>query len=222
MVPQLPFQKILHLLNKSHKPSVKVATSTISGGGDGVFVAEKDVDPALPLCLYPGVYTPGLPLHVVSDDAASVYLANKTLPPSGIMFEHNAYIFNLSQLGGYIDGEALHHRSPINPSACAHKINHNARGANARVVPFYWSHVLREKEVHKGEFYDIPNALRNDNSPWYFDGERVYCFNNSDTEHQPLCGAVVFTTQPLEAGSELLLDYALKLPLPPWAREWHA
>ena len=56
------------------------------------------------MCLYPGVYTPGIPIHAMG---RAEYLASLS-PPSnyGTDIELNSYIMNVDS-GGYIDGAAL-------------------------------------------------------------------------------------------------------------------
>lgn len=73
------------------------------------------------MCLYPGIYSPGIPIHAVG---CAEYLANQY----GSDIEENAYIMNLT-CGGYIDGRALDSQYDkealdSNPSACGHMINH--------------------------------------------------------------------------------------------------
>ena len=56
------------------------------------------------MCLYPGIYTPGIPAGYLSHEVE--YLGNKS-PPSnyGRDITDNAYIMNLNSCGGYIDGD---------------------------------------------------------------------------------------------------------------------
>lgn len=184
-------QQIRHLLQKSHTPKVRVSQSTIHPeAGKGV-VSTSTVSPShdvpVALCLYPGVYTPGLPSHVrMAADASAdpVYLAG-VRPPSfysghsvgggkagsnvesknngesddkyedknwgqsvegGLEMEDNAYVMNLQDCGGYIDGCALVDRHgarlEVNPSACGHLVNHDSAVSNTAVVSFHWSHVF--------------------------------------------------------------------------------
>ncbi|CAB9517602.1 expressed unknown protein [Seminavis robusta] len=223
------YRDVFRLLRRDHTPVVKVAPSQIApDAGDGVFVSMPQSKSLTPLCLYPGIYTPGLP-HRAADEEI-VYMANDLLPPSGISNEDNAYILNLSELGGYMDGLALggHSKNRLdeNPVACAHMINHSSQLANAKIEPFYWEDVFREggeERCDTGHLYGKPNEMRNDNSPWYFDGleNKLYRFRDSDTQVSLCCGVAVFATQPLQAGQELLLDYKLNHPLPSWAESWY-
>ena len=93
--------QIRNLLKRNHEPIVEVCNSSISGAGNGVFSRQCINDTPRVMCLYPGIYTPGMPLH------ATKYLANQ-VPPSfhrgGPGMHENAYIMNLQSCGGYIDG----------------------------------------------------------------------------------------------------------------------
>lgn len=243
-LPRSFYHEILSLIEKQHIPRVRIGTSTIRGADQGVF-AKQNIPVSVPFCLYPGVYTPGLPSFAIADDSI-IYLANEeTLPPSGIPFDENAYILNMPQVGGYLDGLALsgentaisqqrsnsnsRRRLDENPSACAHKINHSFSSVNARIVPFFWDGVLKElcKENETAEVdtdcYALPNVIRNDGSPWYLDGStnKVWFFNNDSQACCRLCGAAVCATRMLQPGDEVFLDYSLKSPLPLWATNWY-
>jgi hypothetical protein len=164
---------------------VMVQPSSIPGGGYGVFY--NDVGRCKPLrddhsnddiangkinapecdlqvlCLYPGVYTPPLPLHVLmasqcdAQPVEDVYLARE-ISPSGVDFQNNPYVLNLStRMGGYIDAMALDRyslqrgdgeqnddtlsigmcdvddaRLDFSPSACGHLINHYRFGGGKK------------------------------------------------------------------------------------------
>jgi hypothetical protein len=231
------YREIRKLLRKDHIPKIAVASSKIAkDAGDGVFVA-RAVPVSTPLCLYPGIYTPGLPLHVTRDVDDVVYLANELLPPSGIPYDDNAYILNVTEIGGYIDGLALENKFTLergepktrvldeNPSACAHKINHSSRFVNTDIVPFYWTDVFEgaDDDDMQNSFH-IPNSIRSDGAPWYFDGvdNKLHHFISNDIDRcVSLCGVVVVSTENLATGDELLLNYKLKLPVPPWACDWY-
>jgi hypothetical protein len=235
---QAPFyREIKKLLRKDHIPKVTVARSKIAkDAGDGVF-ATRTVPVSTPLCLYPGIYTPGLPLRVSRDVDDVVYLANELLPPSGISNEDNAYILNVTEICGYIDGLALEEKFTLecgepqtrvldeNPSACAHKINHSSRFVNTKIKPFYWTDVFEEAdEDDKQNIFHIPNSIRSDGAPWYFDGveNRLHHFSSNDTDRcVSLCGVAMVATKNLSDGDELLMNYKLKLPVPPWACDWY-
>lgn len=127
--------------------------------GRGVFSKQSISTEDLPMvmCLYPGIYTPGLPIHMLgaASSCSAVYLANKS-PPSnyGTDINDNAYIMNLS-CGGYIDGYALNcQRREVtnnyvlnsNPSACGHLINHHSVRNNVEVHSFVWDDILLDDE----------------------------------------------------------------------------
>ena len=245
------YREIRNLLKKHHSPRVSVARSGITSNadaGEGVFVvSRRTIEPDIPMCLYPGIFTPGLPPIAIADDSI-VYLGNE-MPPSGVNNDENAYILNLSELGGYLDGLALLASEPptisaanseveptltrrldVNPSACGHKVNHSSRRANVMFVPFFWKDVFpkdatqRQDPQHEDEWLaSLPNTMRNDNSPWYFDGHtnELCHFRANDIGPQLLCGAALCSLRTMEPGEEAFLDYGLKLPYPPWAREWY-
>ena len=118
------YQEIRTLLEGIRPPRVSVSRSGIVSDtdvGEGVFVTSQDTihhPPSVPLCLYPGVYTPGLPplLAMADDDSMITYLGN-TVPPSGIDNDHNAYILNIPEVGGYLDGLALSPSSSLSAPA---------------------------------------------------------------------------------------------------------
>lgn len=164
-----------------------------------------------PLCLYPGIYTPPLPppaLHptIHNDVAATVeggaggfiYMANADVDT----LQTNAYILNLPEMGGYIDGSisSLDGKNE-NPSAVGHLINHpnviEGKEANVALLSFAWKDVLaRDEKDHKenegishneslSTFFSIPNTMRADGSPWYLDtqtGELIY-FDCTQSHH---------------------------------------
>ena len=152
-------QQVHDLLLKSHAPRVVVQPSQIAGAGNGVFYVntdnnndggstsyneqhEQQEDQPTVLCLYPGIYTPGLPSHI--DVESSIYLATNNeertgaVTPSGVPFQDNAYILNVPvPYNGYIDGNNT--TTIMNPSSsssslvgegtvlskfCGHYINH--------------------------------------------------------------------------------------------------
>jgi hypothetical protein len=72
--------------------------------------------------------------------------------------------------------------------------------------------------------FALPNDLRKDGSPWYFDGiiQRIQIFENSDKEPLPsVCGGAIVISKPLDSGDELLLDYGLRKPYASWAKDWY-
>ena len=177
--------QILHLLKRDHKPRVQVHKSNIEGAGSGVFSKQRiectdDTKKPTVICLYPGIFTPGLPLHATSPHSTAQYLANQ-VPPSfqqgegPCMMHENAYIMNLQKCGGYIDGKSLNsqyndHKLDDNQSACAHLVNHHANDHNTMVYSFAWKEML-EHDFNTEEYnardgdedhYPLPNEVRSD------------------------------------------------------------
>ena len=203
-------------------------------------VSSNDVP--MVMCLYPGIYTPGLPLACCADDAE--YLANQS-PPSnaaGSSIDNNAYIMNVTLMGGYIDGCALksqynnkENMLDMNPSACGHLINHDSVRKNVDVVTFAWDQLITKRRdndvtlnnnLDDESYYQIPNELRADATPWYYDTSLDEIISFPSREHTPLshsllCGAAIVLTAPISRGEELLLDYGLKKPYPNWAAKWY-
>lgn len=223
--------QVQHLLSRHHKPLVIVQPSSVEGAGKGVF-ASDDIPAGYAACLYPGVYTPGLPLYtgILHDDC--VYLA-KEITPSGCPPEHNPYILNLHTFsGGYLDGNALQTAAEAecsrnreldeNPSACAHLVNHN-RKANVEVISFRWRDILGDGSRENERHFALPNTLRTDGTPWYLDRSAIVRFptERGRDERISLCGAAFCTRSRIEKGTELFLDYNLKEPVPAWASSWY-
>jgi hypothetical protein len=236
---------IRNLLTKAHIPYVKSGPSLIAGRG--VF-ASTNIEPNHVVALYPGIYTPPHPHlflknsisddYFYSDEELVLLTSNTTgsfVSPSGRDVEQNAYILNLSMIGGYLDGACLtgvKNRRPldINPSACGHLINHSATLANVEFQCFRWSDIVPEfdddidYDSHE-LMYDLPNERRQDGSPWYIDGDRLVRFPNADEtiprNLHAVGGAAFVTTRRIAVGEELLLNYRLRKPYPGWAKDWY-
>jgi hypothetical protein len=166
--------------------------------------------------------------------------------PSGVHPQQNAYLLNLKDVGGYLDGLAtVSHpgsqktktSSPPppaedNPSACGHMVNHNpGRHANVKVVSFFWKNVLdcdnelpRMTEQSMKDRYSLPNQMRSDKFPWYYDpidDKVVYGNDVSCGNEENVCGAAMIVQKPIPIGDELYLDYELQQPYPDWAKDWY-
>lgn len=241
-------KQVCHLLQKTHTPRVAVRRSQVPGAGKGVFyVGHRDEDSNLPkvLCLYPGIYTPPLPLVSTgimgsqedNNELMDAYLA-KHMPPSQVPLEENAYILNLETVGGYLDGCALHSvgkssRLDASPSACGHLVNHyrsTGDKPNVKVISFRWNDVLGQEFDDEMTISDLPNDMRCDGSPWYFDiiTQDVVYFPRWEEEqtrvlHPLVAGAaIVSINDRLRDGQELFLDYQLRSDdLPKWAIDWY-
>lgn len=206
-------------------------------------------------CLYPGIYTPPIPMAAscANSLASNDYYLAGQWTPSGIKAESNAYILNLqdSSWGGYLDGLALKDTNETmagpqklqldaNPSACGHLINHNPDGSNVQVISFRWCDVFElSTALNEEDTYDIPNRLRCDGSPWYYDEfeNKLVHFPNRATSletdsaasihevnyyyQQQVCGAAIVLSHQVESGEELFLDYGLHEPYPEWAEGWY-
>lgn len=239
-------QHIIQLLQKSHKPRVIVSKSTIPNAGSGVFstqhVSHNNDTPTV-LCLYPGIYTPPLPIYAMG---RAEYLANLSPPSSKHSdIKDNGYIMNLNSVGGYIDGCALTSQYDttddsldINPSTVGHLVNHDSTESNVGVISFAWDDILSDGRQDTSitrrtneDYFAIPNELRADCSPWYFDTvlDEIVYFRTPDEEtlslpYKLLCGAALVSSAPICKGEELLLDYGLKKDegeYPAWAKEWY-
>ena len=167
------YEQIWDLLKRHHDPLVRVGKSVIPGAGNGVF-SRQCIQSDIPtvMCLYPGIYTPGMPSY------GAHYLANQ-VPPSfrrgrGPSMHDNAYIMNLQSCGGYIDGLSIksqHNdgkKMDMNHSACGHLVNHHALNHNTEVYPFSWNEVLEHNEtihIARGgdeDLFSLPNEMRSD------------------------------------------------------------
>jgi len=142
--------KVLSLLKLSQNPLIEVKQSIITKeAGQGVF-AVKTIKQNIPLCLYPGRYTPPIPHSLgIGDDSIG--------SSPNVMFhqpklEENAYILNLPSLGGYLDGLDLNDIDVTNPSAVGHLINHPSnKVSNVSIIPFLWRDIKIQLEKEKEE-----------------------------------------------------------------------
>jgi hypothetical protein len=193
--------------------------SQIEGAGRGVW-SKTFIPKHCAFCLYPGVYTPGLPLHTTvltasaaDDSGVNVAYLGKSTTPSTRDFDENAYILNVQlSTGGYIDGLALEyttagngngekkmilHRLDENPNACGHCINHSTTRANAKVIKLTIqdneSSISKKDIVDDDQcYYSIPNIVRADKSPWYaVIGEKYHHHDKSNDDNGD--GIVRFT-----------------------------
>lgn len=206
------------LLQSQTKSLVRIGKSRIHGAGNGIF-STRTIEKNTATCLYPGIYTPGFPIHVSPTDDA-IYMGNE-VTPSGIPPEKNAYILNIRlPHGGYIDGAALEDLPSgvaENPLYSGHLINHSSLKANQAMLPFVWGPILDQESLQHTRF-DLPNKRRCDGSPWYSLDGKLHCF---DSRMGPVCGGVFVSTKRVEEGEELLFNYGLHPPLPEWAKPWY-
>lgn len=212
------------LLRRSVTPRVQVKPSHVEGAGRGVFTNHA-IDKDCALCLYAGVFTPGLPL--IPD---AKYLGNESLPSGVDPPALNAYIFNTNH--GYLDGLATNNNkggllSDKNPSACAHLVNHSSDCPTVYPVSFWWHEIFPDNENRlnvDGDndlYYEIPNRRRCDGAPWFLHNGDLTFFDNDDTGNLPCGGAVFCAMHDLKENQEIYLDYGLKHPLPSWAEGWY-
>ena len=88
----------------------------------------------------------------------------------------------MNSVGGYIDGCAFTSQYDttddsldINPSAVGHLVNHDSTESNVDVISFAWDDILSDERQDTSitrtneDYFAIPNELRADCSPWYFD-----------------------------------------------------
>ena len=104
-------QDSLKLLRRDDGASLRVAPSTIPNAGLGVYT-ERFIERHTPICLYPGMYTPPFPTVQLSSRDEDVYYLAKM---SHKNLEDNAYILNLRDVGGYIDGSIVHNLTVSGP-----------------------------------------------------------------------------------------------------------
>jgi hypothetical protein len=244
--------QIQQLLKRSSPPLVEVRKSPIPGAGSGVFVRDDSntvIDRNQVICLYPGVYSAGLPLSVLvgssitADNNLLDYLG-QLQPPSGVDVQENAYILNLQSVGGYLDGLALFspstqedddkqqlqaRRLDENPNACGHLINHRPLSAreNVTVVSFYWTSIWDTESLSRSQHH---HHINNDDEYYRLpnasrsDCAPWYIFNDEIVHYDSSiasCGAALVALRRLERGEELYMDYAIKEPYPAWAKSWY-
>lgn len=215
----------ISLLDKGFESCpVEVKLSSLPNAGQGVF-STKNIEKFSPLCFYPGIYTPPLPTRNIGHEGtnALIYLANK------VVTENNAYVINLNDVGGSIDANNLiwdPQSDRCNPHAVGHFVNHG-RQPNVNVISFHWNELLTRQNNFVSDpsrYHRIPNELRCDGSPWYFDttSEEVIYLKRYEGHHEiSIGGAVLYANTEIPEGSELFLDYMLQKPYPAWAREWY-
>lgn len=211
---------IRRLLDRSARPTVTVASSQLEGAGRGVFTT-MPISQGTPVCLYPGIFSPGLPLGGVfpDDDNNTVFLGSTSLPSGVDPPESNAYIMNLRDVGGYIDGLATAGLvDDNNPHAVAHLVNHSSQVPSVKVVSFWWHEILHKTcNEDKESLYNIPNKRRCDGTPWFFHHNEM----KYHQETSPCAGAVFCALRDLAENEEIFLDYGLQEPLPQWAEAWY-
>ncbi|KAG7338136.1 hypothetical protein IV203_034361 [Nitzschia inconspicua] len=228
--------------------------------------------PPLPSVLYNNPAAAGILCNQEdNNELLDTYLA-KYLPPSQVDMDDNGYIMNLETVGGYIDGLALHSsnngdscsssssisRLDASPSACGHLINHYRPfhdKPNVTMISFLWKDVLQEDhflhDYDHRRYHQLPNVMRCDGSPWYFDiisqstvhfpdrhDDSSFRHNSTTTVLHPLlAGAAIVSVvgagrtdddtmyrsrRRLETDQELVLDYRLNIKkLPNWAKDWY-
>eukprot|EP00977_Amphora_coffeiformis_P001280 scaffold261_cov170-Amphora_coffeaeformis.AAC.28 len=217
---------IQKLLRRSIAPAIQVRSSKVKGAGLGVFATQPIAKEAT-VCLYPGIFSPGLP-RALSD---ATYFGNTSLPSGVDPPEMNAYILNLKSTCGYLDGIATEGMVD-NPAACAQIVNHNRQHPNVHVVSFWWHDVLDDMTLPSSSstttssssvdtdnaFYPIPNRRRCDGAPWFFHNDEMMYYEKH--VRTPCAGAVLCAARDLEI-EEMYLDYGLQQPLPSWARGWY-
>jgi hypothetical protein len=135
-----------------------------------------------------------------------------------------------------------------NPAWCGHLINHCGRDRrdNVEVKSFLWVHALDEQQLFSSVMRQfsgdnggndenvlrIPNTMRLDGSPWYFDtvSQKTVMLPKPHQRFQvasvlPMfAGAAIVAKdgQTLEPGDELFLHYRLRgPPYPDWAAGWY-
>lgn len=222
-------------------PSVEIRRSQLGSkdAGRGVF-ARRTLAKGTIVCLYPGIYSRGLPLSVaVSGDssAAPPAFLGSHVTPSGLLPDHNEFILNVTTLpsGGYIDGASYccpkekYASSAADASwCCGHLINHSSSKPNVDVIAFDWKKDILDDD-EDGDLLNefLPNQVRNDGSPWYYHDGIVHRYSedefNQDEGPQTLCAGACFnTTRIVEKDEELLFDYKLQQhPIPVWAKDWY-
>ena len=111
-------------------------------------------------------------------------------------------------------------------------VNHDAVENNVEVYSFAWEDIItttatEEDTSTQSEFYSIPNELRADGTPWYYDTvlDKLVSFECNDEQssasQKMVCGAALVLSKPICQGDELLLNYDLKEPYPLWAKDWY-
>jgi len=200
--------------------------------GRRVYAAEEKLSEGTVVTFYPGTHYPAVPIWATCMDSGGAILSglserlqDKTMDDS--------YLLTLIDAGGAIDGFPCKDRgkNDVEEDAfcslplslmCGHLMNHPNPGelANMDVLDFLWHDIFLEQQSDYKEAVAarrIPNALSS--GLWVIDpsnGERHETDGSSVAGSPALAGVGMVTTRDVMPGEELLLDYKLQSPHPPW------
>lgn len=196
-----------------HSFSLSVQTSSIPGSNNGVVLSGYAKKGTI-LALYPGLYYPPLPLCAVGNaDGNYCYSATDMRQ----MWQTNAYLIHLNQLGGYLDGKDFDKQS--NPFAVAQMVNHPSPSFHPNVISldFRWEDVYNlcsERLGNKNLFQSYSQYLqllpnRFGSGPWYVDSSTDEVVMIGDERGPPchLAGLAYMALEDIQDGVELFFDY---------------
>jgi hypothetical protein len=210
---------------------LRTATSTISGGGTGVFLHGR-ASRGNAVSLYPGFYKPPPPIWAVQSESAwgspspysnelsmddgeycimcrlvCAYACARALALVCVMA--HCIMCSDSALGGYINGRnaASIQGVTANPFAVGQLVNHPPAGVRPNVTPFsfQWPDSLARAR--------LPNAAHG--GVWYVDPISNEPVRLSRDTAVPLLGMILVALRPI-VDEELFLDYGLTPPYPRW------
>jgi hypothetical protein len=214
--------------------------SKIAGGGYGLFLTGAATRGDV-VALYPGRYYPPPPLWAVSCDGPGAITCPPLQGDTGSFdaaIGDNSYCMHVFPHGGFLDAEDGHRYAARHPFALGHLANHPPAGQrpNVAVVAFLWRDVAevqdrnQRAETHQ-YLHPVPNEMKA--GFWFLDpatGDAVNLSPTVPTHAELLCGCALVALDDLEGGShdseegssgpgiEIILDYALQPPFPPWYR----
>lgn len=225
------------LLSQSHnQAALEVASSSVSGGGLGVFVASSDArsteEPVYTagtvVALYPGVFLPLVPLHArVAARGEPVMDALRLSQLWGnygavdesltdVTFdEASSYWLILEVYSGVMDGfrprERLGTQGVMSSVAVGNLINHPPAGVlpNVGWQEFRWPDELRAEapnRLHRGLWYINPDTAEEVRMP----------SEAGSGSGLPLPGIAIVALRELYGGEELFMNYRLSKPHPEW------
>mmetsp|Transcript_74822 Transcript_74822/g.171477 ORF Transcript_74822/g.171477 Transcript_74822/m.171477 type:complete len:255 (-) Transcript_74822:306-1070(-) len=209
-----------------NNPPVKVAQSTVSGGGEGLF-ARRDIAKGELVALYPGLYTPPCPLWARGlglEPALDVPGADAEFRAHWrrSIGDHSdgAYVLCLNHTGGHVDAapkvlEFLKEARPDldyhqNGWAVAQFANHPPRGRPVAVefLDFWLS------DEHAPTQWTPMSGIA-PGSPWVLDFEEARV---TYLDCAPVACACFFALRDVAQGEEMFFDYRMQ---PAKRPEWY-
>lgn len=207
--------------------------------GRGVFLECDSVPIGEVLTLYPGVHYPPPPLWATfgSQDTPTAVISSASLRMEDTT-KNNDYLITLEATGGCLDGFEFRATRGIGEIplelCCGHLVNHPNAGEepNCDVVDFTWREVLGDWDDDGDQLLELSEHL-NPLAPglWVIDAVTTQHYHTDGSTSSTnassssagalmprpvLAGLAIVATKPINHHDQLLLDYKLQPPHPPW------